>query len=142
MFFTSDHGDYAGHRGLLQKTPWIPFDDLARVPLLAVGNGISGGRREAALVQSSDIALTCLDYAGVKPPSGVTFDTRSLRPILDDDPSPADLERTVFSATSLHDSVSGRLIVLRHCQATPVRRLTRPTGNRTTAATVNGTPVR
>ena len=106
VFFTSDHGDYAGHRGLLQKTPWIPFDDLARVPLLAVGNGISGGRREAALVQSSDIALTFLDYAGVTPPPGVTFDTRSLRPILDDDPSPADLERTVFSATSLHYSMA------------------------------------
>ena len=29
LFFTSDHGDYAGHRGLMRKHPWIPFDDLA-----------------------------------------------------------------------------------------------------------------
>ena len=28
-FFTSDHGDFSGHRGLMYKDPWIPFDDLA-----------------------------------------------------------------------------------------------------------------
>ena len=32
--FTSDHGDYAGHRGLVRKIPWIAFDDLVRVPLV------------------------------------------------------------------------------------------------------------
>ena len=40
--FTSDHGDYAGHRGLLRKTPWMPFDDLARVPLFYAGHGVAG----------------------------------------------------------------------------------------------------
>src|SRR5262249_9430450 len=25
VFFTSDHGDYSGNRGMLRKTPWIPY---------------------------------------------------------------------------------------------------------------------
>ena len=65
VFFTSDHGDYSGHRGLMRKDPWIPFDDLARVPFLAVGRDIAGGRRVGSLVQSFDFTLTALDFAGV-----------------------------------------------------------------------------
>jgi choline-sulfatase len=81
VFLTSDHGDYAGHRGLLQKVPWIPFDDLARVPLVVAGFDVVGGRRVSSLVQSCDFALTCLDYAGLTVPS-TEFETRSLRPLL------------------------------------------------------------
>ena len=73
VFFTSDHGDYAGNRGLLRKIPWIPYDDLARVPLVAAGRDVAGGRRSGQLVQSCDIPLTLLDYAGVTPPPGVDF---------------------------------------------------------------------
>jgi len=101
VFFTSDHGDFAGHRGLMGKNPWVPFDDLARVPFFIAGGGIPGGRRVPQLVQSCDVALTCLDYAGVAAPQGVEFDTRSLRPILDGDPGPDDLDRAVFSGTSI-----------------------------------------
>jgi choline-sulfatase len=101
VFFTSDHGDYAGHRGLLRKTPWIPFDDLARVPFFVAGAGVDGGRRVPQLVQSPDLVLTCLDYAGIAAPAGVDFDTRSLRPFLDGAPGRDDLERTVFSATTV-----------------------------------------
>ena len=80
--FTSDHGDYAGHRGLMRKTPWMPFDDLARVPLFYAGHGVAGGRVVPDLVQSYDFALTALDYAGLAP--GIEdVDGRSLRPLLD-----------------------------------------------------------
>ena len=101
VFFTSDHGDYAGHRGLMRKNPWIPFEHLVRVPFFVAGRGIAGGRRVPALVQSCDLPLTCLDYAGISPPRGVEFDTRSLRPILDGDPAGDDLKRAVFSATTM-----------------------------------------
>ena len=83
LFFTSDHGDYAGHRGLLMKQPWIPFDDLARVPFFATGADVAGGRSISTLVQTPDFAVTCLDYAGVELP-GASFDGRSLRPLLTD----------------------------------------------------------
>ena len=66
--FTSDHGDYGGHRGLASKVPWIPFDDLVRVPLIIAGPGISGGRRIDTLVQSSDLALTFCDAAAIDVP--------------------------------------------------------------------------
>lgn len=101
LFFTADHGDYAGHRGLMRKNPKIPFDDLARVPFFVTGRGVEGGRRVADPVQSYDVALTCLDYAGVAPPDGVDFDSRSLRPILDAVPGARDPDRVVLSATSI-----------------------------------------
>jgi arylsulfatase A-like enzyme len=98
--FTSDHGDYAGHRGLLRKTPWIPFDDLARVPLFYAGHGVTGGRSVPNLVQSYDFALTALDYAGVRP--GIDdADGRTLRPLLTGQPEPGDLERSVFCAIGM-----------------------------------------
>jgi arylsulfatase A-like enzyme len=101
LFFTSDHGDFAGHRGLMRKNPWVPFDDLARVPFFVSGGPVAGGRRSAQLVQSCDVALTCLDYAGLAPPADVEFDTRSLRPILDGDPGAEDPDRPVFTALSM-----------------------------------------
>lgn len=95
--FSSDHGDYAGHRGVMRKTPWMPFDDLARVPLFYAGQGVSGGRVVPNLVQSYDFALTALDYAGLAP--GVEdVDGRSLRPLLAGSPEAEDLDRSVFSA--------------------------------------------
>jgi arylsulfatase len=100
VFFTSDHGDYGGHRGLLKKTPWVPFDDLARVPLVVAGAGVAGGRRCAEVVQSSDFALTCLDRAGVDPPADV-FDSRTLQPLLAGDAGQEATDRAVFCATSV-----------------------------------------
>jgi arylsulfatase A-like enzyme len=63
VFFTSDHGDYAGHRGLLQKVPWIPFDDLLRVSLVVAGPGVAAGRRVSSVVQSFDFVPTVCDVA-------------------------------------------------------------------------------
>jgi arylsulfatase A-like enzyme len=98
--FTSDHGDYAGHRGLLRKIPWMPFDDLARVPMFYAGHGVEAGRVVPNLVQSYDFALTALDYAGVRP--GIDdADGRTLRPLLTGQPEPGDLERSVFCAIGM-----------------------------------------
>jgi arylsulfatase A-like enzyme len=98
VFFTSDHGDYAGQRGLLQKEPWIPFEDLAHVPFVVAGLDTNGGRRVPSLVQSFDFAPTCLDYAGIAIPPEL-FDGRSLRPLLRDGPTAEDLDRAVVCAT-------------------------------------------
>jgi SAM-dependent methyltransferase len=99
LFFTSDHGDYAGHRGMLKKAPWIPFDDLARVPMVVAGQGVVGGLRVTSLVQNCDFALTSMDYADVEIPRH-TFDTRSLRPLLAGHPGAQDEARAVLCATS------------------------------------------
>ena len=81
--FTSDHGDYGGHRGLLRKVPWIPFEDLWRVPLVVAAPDMVGGRRQAGMVQNLDWVATALDYAGV-PYDPDAFEARSLRPALTD----------------------------------------------------------
>ena len=97
VFFTSDHGDYGGHRGLMGKLPWLPFDDLAKVPLFALGLHVDGGRRVAAPVQSCDFAATCLELAGLKPPA--PLDTESLGSVLSG--APENAERDVFCAHSV-----------------------------------------
>jgi arylsulfatase len=93
VFFTSDHGDFGGHRGLMNKIPWIAFDDLARVPLVVAGYDTTPGRRVQELVQSCDFTLTCLDYAGVDPPDAV-FRTRSLRPLVTGAPDRGPLDES------------------------------------------------
>jgi arylsulfatase len=96
VFFLSDHGDYGGHRGLLGKAPWIPFDDLARVPSFAAGAGIAGGRRIEAPVQSFDFVPTTLELAGAAPPEA-PMDAISLMPVLRG--GDADPGRRVYSCT-------------------------------------------
>ncbi len=74
-----------GHRGLLQKVPWIPFDDLLRVSLVVAGPGVVENRRVSSLVQSFDfvptvceVALPTIDTSGM--------DAVSLWPFLDGEP--------------------------------------------------------
>ncbi|MEJ7584751.1 MAG: sulfatase-like hydrolase/transferase [Acidimicrobiales bacterium] len=100
LFFTADHGDYAGHRGLIRKIPWIPFDDLARVPCFATGGVVRGGRREPNPMQSFDFAVTCLAYAGIDVPDAC-FDGVDLQPILSDAEATMAEDRLVFSAISM-----------------------------------------
>lgn len=96
VFFTSDHGDYAGHRGLLQKVPWIPFDDLVRVPLVVAGPGIVGGRRITSLVQSYDLVPTVCEAVGLEG-GRPTMDAVSLWPHLRDERSPEGDRLAVFA---------------------------------------------
>jgi choline-sulfatase len=96
LFFTPDHGDYAGHRGLVRKVPWLPFDDLARVPCFATGGLVRGGRRQAAPMQSFDFAATALAFAGAEVPSAL--DAQSLVPVLTDPDASLPEDRVVFCA--------------------------------------------
>ncbi len=95
--FTSDHGDFAGHRGIAGKVPWIPFDDLVRVPLILAGAGIASGREITSTVQSCDLALTFCDLAGIAPPAAVDeFDSASLAPFLGPEATPGDPDRVAL----------------------------------------------
>ena len=93
--FTSDHGDYGGNRGLASKVPWIPFDDLIRVPLVVAGCDVAHGRRVDALVQSSDLAVTFCDVAGIDIPHE-EFDARSLWPFLSESAPRVDVDRSAL----------------------------------------------
>ena len=100
LVFTSDHGDFGGHRGLYTKLPWFPFEDLVRVPLVVTGGPVAGsGRTVEACVQTGSFAATCLDVAGMSAPSGV-LDFPSLEPFLDDRPD-ATVDAPVVAAISV-----------------------------------------
>lgn len=69
IFFLSDHGDFAGDYGLVEKAQNSFEDCLTRVPLLikppkgyAVDAGVSN-----ALVELVDFYKTAMDFANVKP---------------------------------------------------------------------------
>jgi len=104
LWFTADHGDYGGRRGLVRKVPWIPFDDLARVPGFAAGGMVSGGRRITAPVQSYDFVPTALAAAGLampypEPDAGDGVDQL---PALTEPSAPQDDDRVVMSAFTMH----------------------------------------
>lgn len=96
VIFLSDHGDYGGHRGFLGKIPWLPFDDLARVPFFMAGAGVVGGRRVSAAVQSFDYVATVLERAGLVKPCA-DMESSSLAPVLAGTAAAAD--RAVFCST-------------------------------------------
>lgn len=108
VWFTSDHGDYGGRRGLVRKIPWIPFDDLARVPTFVTGGIVTGPpRREPSPTQSFDFATTCLDLSGAASDLDLDmaqFDGVTQRSLIEDTTGDvtAPPDRMVWSAVSMN----------------------------------------
>lgn len=80
VFFCSDHGDYAGDYGLVEKGWSDMVDDLNHVPLIVRIPGGVKGHVVDELVELFDIMPTCLNLAGTKPHH--THFARSLIPQL------------------------------------------------------------
>lgn len=110
IYFFSDHGDFTGDYGIVEKTQNTFQDCLVNVPLLIKphkGVELDAGISES-LVELVDFYATALDVCGVK--STHTHFGKSLRPILAD--------RTV----EVRDFVScegGRLEEEKHCSEIP-----------------------
>jgi arylsulfatase A-like enzyme len=82
VFFFSDHGDFTGDYGLVEKTQNTFEDVLCRVPFLIkppAGAGVEPGVREA-LVELIDLPATVFDLTGIEP--GYTQFGRSLMPLV------------------------------------------------------------
>lgn len=80
VFVLSDHGDYTGDYGLVEKWPSGLEDVLTHVPLIARVPGMTGGRRVAGIVELFDVMATCLELAGIE--ARHTHFARSLVPQL------------------------------------------------------------
>ena len=93
LFAYSDHGDWAGDYGLVEKWPSGLDDCLTRVPLLARVPGGQAGHRVAGPVELFDIMATTLELAGVA--ARHPHFARSLVGQLQG--APGDLERAVFA---------------------------------------------
>ena len=92
LIASSDHGDYAGDYGLVEKWPSGMEDVLTHVPLLIRAPGGAAGHRVKEPVEMFDIMATCLDHAGLTAP--YTHFARSLMPQVMG--APGDPERAVF----------------------------------------------
>lgn len=73
VVFCSDHGDYLGQYGLFLKYPNVPYDALARVPLIVAGpeERIRPATEVREPVSLIDLLPTLVGMAGAEPPAGV-----------------------------------------------------------------------
>ncbi len=88
----SDHGDWAGNHGLVEKWPNAMDDDMVRVPLIIKAPGYKAGHVVKEQVEMFDIMATVLDIAGIK--ATHTHFAQSLVPQLEG--ALGDPERAVF----------------------------------------------
>ena len=75
IFVFSDHGDWAGDYGLVEKWPSGMDDTLTRVPLIADIPGGASGHVVEECVQLYDIMPTVLDLAGIEPQHSIYADS-------------------------------------------------------------------
>jgi arylsulfatase A-like enzyme len=92
IFYFSDHGDYAGDYGLVEKWPNAMHDPLTRVPLIARIPGGQNGHVVNEIVELFDVMATCLDLAGIE--ARHTHFAQSLVPQLNG--KPGDANRAAF----------------------------------------------
>lgn len=69
IVFASDHGEMLGDHGLYTKS--VPCEAALRVPLIAAGPGIAGGRTSDALVELIDVNPTLCALAGLPAQEGL-----------------------------------------------------------------------
>lgn len=93
IIFCSDHGEWAGDYGLVEKWSAGMDDALVRVPLIAKIPGGVRGRVCHEPVELFDVMATCLDLTGIE--AQHTHFAHSLRPHLGG--SSGDINRAVFS---------------------------------------------
>lgn len=93
VFLMSDHGDYAGDYGLIEKWPSGLEDCLTHVPLVVRTPGGKSGVVSEDMVELYDIMQTALDLAGTR--ANHTHFSRSLIPQLQG--GPGDTERAAFA---------------------------------------------
>ena len=92
LVFFSDHGDFAGDYGLVEKWPSAMEDVITRVPLIVYTPGGAAGHVVAEPVEAFDVMATALELAGLA--AEHTHFARSLAPQLQG--AAGDPERAVF----------------------------------------------
>jgi arylsulfatase A-like enzyme len=129
MFYT-DHGEYLGDHGLIEKWPSGLSETLVHEPLIIGGAGLPEGKRISAMTEMVDLVPTMLEFSGV----GQTFPHNGLswvpllcgdatEPLLEQAPYPYDIK-----AGLQHEDTTlvGKAISLRDETWTFVYRLYEP----------------
>jgi choline-sulfatase len=92
LFTFSDHGEWAGDFGLVEKWPSAMDDTLTRIPLIARVPGAQRGHVSTEVVELYDVMATCLELSGIE--AKHTHFARSLLPQLRG--QPGDANRAAF----------------------------------------------
>ncbi len=79
VFFFTDHGEWLGDFGLVEKWPAALDDSLVRNPLLVRLPGAPAGRVVDSMAEMVDVSATVHDLAGIE--AGYTCFGRSLVPV-------------------------------------------------------------
>jgi arylsulfatase A-like enzyme len=66
-WFFTDHGEYLGDHGLVEKWPSGLHDCLLRNPLVVAGPGVAEDRRYDGMTEMVDLLPTMLEIAGIEP---------------------------------------------------------------------------
>ncbi len=83
---TSDHGENIGEHGMMDHQ-YCLYDTLLHVPLIITGGAFDDGGEHEKLVQTTDIAPTLLDAAGIESaPITSQFQGHSFHPTTSDSP--------------------------------------------------------
>jgi choline-sulfatase len=93
LFVFSDHGEFAGDYGLVEKWPSALEDSITRVPCLVRYPGIAKAHVSEEMIEMFDLMPTVLELAGI--PAHHTHFARSLVPQLHG--NPGDPQRAAFA---------------------------------------------
>ncbi len=107
ILYTTDHGEMLCDWGRLGKGNF--YEQVIRAPFLAWAPGCAGGTVVDSLIETSDLAATVLDYAGVPTPAQMS--AQSLRPLLDG--KPGGRESALCEYTTNDQSRSGKCLSTR-----------------------------
>lgn len=81
IIFTTDHGAPFGEHGIIKKAEPGLYEELVHIPLLIRHpEGLGAGKRFDALVETTEIFPTILDFLNIKPPPRIHG--KSLLPIM------------------------------------------------------------
>jgi choline-sulfatase len=92
FFLFSDHGEWGGDYGLVEKWPSAMDGVLEHIPLIARIPGLPAGQVSREVVELYDVMATCLELAGIE--AKHTHFARSLMPQLRG--APGDVNRAAF----------------------------------------------
>jgi choline-sulfatase len=109
IIFASDHGEMLGDHGRWNKA--IAYEPSVHVPLVVAGPGIRPASCCDALVELIDIAATITELASCEVPA--TWDARSIRHLLLDDPKTAHRDVQVSQLMAWAMLFDGRYKVVR-----------------------------
>lgn len=72
IVYTTDHGEFAGEHGMIEKAPGIGFGCVTKIPMIFSWRGhLPENERRKSIVESIDILPTLCSLSGVKDPDWV-----------------------------------------------------------------------